>query len=144
MMGSMIEKKCLEDGNVATGNSPTTIKYTKVPYQNKWQESITLHWETQPWSTQKNFMIMRQYFPWLWCDPYPLHARGPKLCLFLVRWSVICCQDGCLMAFAKGAMPEEYLSHNFESNAWEDTRPIWCLSYPSGGAPLIPGHYVSW
>jgi len=21
----------------------------------------------------------------------------------LVRWSVICCQDGCLMAFAKGA-----------------------------------------
>ena len=36
------------------------------------------------------------------------------LCLFLVRWSVICCQDGCLMAFAKGALPEEYLSHNFD------------------------------
>ena len=35
------------------------------------------------------------------------------LYLFLVRWSVICCQDGCLMAFAKGALPEEYLSHNF-------------------------------
>jgi len=34
-MGSMIEKNGLEDGNVATGNSPTTIKYTKVPYQNK-------------------------------------------------------------------------------------------------------------
>ena len=36
------------------------------------------------------------------------------LCLFLVRWSVICCQDGCLMAFTKGALPEEYLSHNFD------------------------------
>jgi len=36
------------------------------------------------------------------------------LCLFLVRWSVICCQDGCLMAFAKGALPEDYLSHNFD------------------------------
>jgi len=36
------------------------------------------------------------------------------LCLFLVRWSVVCCQDGCLTAFAKGALPEEYLSHNFD------------------------------
>jgi len=36
--------------------------------------------------------------------------------MFLVRWSVICCQDGCLtrMPFAKGALPEEYLSHNFD------------------------------
>jgi len=32
----------------------------------------------------------------------------------LVRWSVICCQNGCLMAFAKGTLPEEYLSHNFD------------------------------
>jgi len=36
------------------------------------------------------------------------------LCLFLVRWSVIYCQDGCLMAFAKGALPEKYLSPNFD------------------------------
>jgi len=38
------------------------------------------------------------------------------LCLFLVRWSVIYChwQDGYLMAFDKGALPEEYLSHNFD------------------------------
>ena len=28
--------------------------------------------------------------------------------------------------------------------AMEDTRLIWCLSHPSGGAPLIPGRYVSW
>ena len=46
--------------------------------------------------------------------------------------------------FAKGALPEEYLSHNFDEYCLEDTRLIWCLSYPSGGAPLIPGHYVSW
>ena len=36
------------------------------------------------------------------------------LCLFLVRWSVICRQDGCLVSFDKGALPEEYLSHNFD------------------------------
>jgi len=53
-------------------------------------------------------------FPRLWYDPYPLYARGLGLCPFLVHWSVICCQDGCLMAFAKGALPEEYLSHNFD------------------------------
>ena len=47
-------------------------------------------------------------------DPYPLHARGPGLCHLLVRWSVICCQDGCLVAFAKGTLPEKYLSHNFD------------------------------
>jgi len=57
---------------------------------------------------------MRQYFPRLWYDPYPFHAPGLGLCFFLVSWSVICCQDGCLMAFAKGALPEEYLSHNFD------------------------------
>jgi len=32
------------------------------------------------------------------------------------------------MALAKGALPEEYLSH-LTSNAREDTRPIWCPSY---------------
>jgi len=46
--------------------------------------------------------------------------------------------------FAKGALPEEYLSHNFDEHCLEDTRLIWCLSYPSEGAPLIPGRYVSW
>jgi len=35
-----------------------------------------------------------------------------------VRWSVICCQDGCLMAFAKGALPEEYLTHNFDEQCF--------------------------
>jgi len=57
---------------------------------------------------------MRQYFSRLWYDPYLLYARGPGLCPSLVRWSVICCQDGYLMAFAKGALPEEYLCHNFD------------------------------
>jgi len=58
---------------------------------------------------------MRQYFPRLWYDPYHLYARGLGLCLFfLVSWYVICCQEGCLTAFCKGALPEEYLSHNFD------------------------------
>jgi len=51
----------------------------------------------------------------LWvCSLFAYMCR--RLCLFLVRLSatVICCQDDCLMAFAKGALPEEYLSHNFD------------------------------
>ena len=67
---------------------------------------------------------MLQYFPRLWYDPYLLHARGLGLCLFLLRWSVICCQNVCLVAFAKGSLPEEYPSHILTSNAWENTRPI--------------------
>jgi len=31
----------------------------------------------------KHMMIMRQYFLRIWYDPYPLHARGLGLCLFL-------------------------------------------------------------
>jgi len=63
----------------------------------------------------KHMMILREYFSRLWYDPYPLHARGLLgLCPFLVRWSVICFQDSCLMYFAKGALPEEYLRHNFD------------------------------
>jgi len=87
----------------------------------------------------KHGMIMHQCFPRLWYDPYPLYACGLCLCLFLVSWSVICCQDGCLTAFAKcahnaplGASPEEYKVHCpksisvtiLTSNAWEDTRLI--------------------
>jgi len=64
-------------------------------------------------------MIMRQYFPRLWYDLYPLHARGLGLYLVLVRWSVICCQDGCLMAFAESALPEKYLRHNFDEQCLE-------------------------
>jgi len=59
-------------------------------------------------------MIIRQYFPRLWYDPCPSYVRGLGLFLYLVRWSVICFQDGCLMAFAKGALSEAYLSHNFD------------------------------
>jgi len=44
---------------------------------------------------------------------YPCVVYG-QVSFLLVRWSVICCQDGCLMALAKGALPEEYLSHNFD------------------------------
>jgi len=74
---------------------------------------------------------------------YPCVACG-QVSFLLVSWSVICCQDGCYHDLAKGSLPEEYLKVTIlTSTAWEDTRPIWCLSYPSGGAPLIPGCYVS-
>jgi len=62
----------------------------------------------------KHIILMRQHLSRLWFKPYLLHAHGLGLSLFLVRWSVICCQDGGLMAFAKGASPEEYLIHNFD------------------------------
>jgi len=45
----------------------------------------------------ENIMMIHQYFPRLWYHPYPLYARGLGLCLFLVRWSVICGHDGCFM-----------------------------------------------
>jgi len=32
-------------------------------------------------SSVKHRMIMRQCLPQLWCDPYPLYARGLGLCL---------------------------------------------------------------
>ena len=41
----MMEKKCLEDGNVATENCPTTMQYTTLPQQTRCQGSITLHWD---------------------------------------------------------------------------------------------------
>ena len=31
-----------------------------------------------------------------------------------------------------------YITIVVVDDAWEDTRLIWCLSYPSGGAPLSP------
>jgi len=92
----------------------------------------------------KHMMIMRQYFARLWYDPYPLHARGLGLCFFF--------EFACLWSAAKTVVwrlllkvhcPKSISVTILTTNAWEDTRPIWCLSYPSGGAPLIPGHYVS-
>jgi len=48
------------------------------------------------------------------------------------------------MAFAKGALPEEYLGHNFDEQCLGGHWAYLMSSYPSGGTPLIPGHYVSW
>jgi len=55
------------------------------------------------WSVDMSCLFCSKYddntsvFPQLWYNPYPLYARGLGLCLFSVRWSVICCQDGCFM-----------------------------------------------
>ena len=92
----------------------------------------------------KHMMIMCQYFPRLWYDPYQLHARGLGLCLFF--FSELVCDllpRRLFHGFCQRCIARRV---SLTSNAWEDTGPIWCLSYPSGGAPLIPGHYVfgSW
>jgi len=91
----------------------------------------------------KHVMIMRQYSPRPRYDPYPLHARGLCVCFCLVRWSAICCQDGSFMASPKAHCPKSISVTILTSTAWEDTRLIWYLSYPSGGTPLMPGRYVS-
>jgi len=51
--------------------------------------------------------------------------------MFVVSW------------FAKGALPEEYLGHNFDEHCLQDTMLIWCLFYPSarrrrGFSPKLP------
>jgi len=64
-------------------------------------------------------------YPCVTCD---------QVSFFLVSWSAICTQDGCYHGLVKGALPEEYLKVTIlTSTAWENTRLIWCLSYPSGG-----------
>jgi len=54
------------------------------------------------------FAYVRMYVPVcsLWSGLFPVSL--------VMRWSVIWCQDGCLTAFAQGALPEEYLSRNFD------------------------------
>jgi len=86
--------------------------------------------------------------------PYPLlvhvvlfslaHIYGLGLGHFSALVSVWPAAKTVLSRFAQGALPEEYLSHNSDEHCLDDTRLIWCLSYPSGGALLIPGRYVSW
>jgi len=75
---------------------------------------------------------MCQYLTRLWYDPYPLHAWSRSLSFF----SALVCDllpRRLFHGFAKGALPEEYLSHNFDEHYLEDTRLILCLSYPNGG-----------
>jgi len=69
--------------------------------------------------------------------------RSRSLSFFLVRWSVICYQHGCFVASPKAHCPKSISVTNLTSTAWEDTGLICCLSYPSWGAPLIPGRYIS-
>jgi len=61
--------------------------------------------------------------------------KGLGLCVF---YALVCdlLPRRLFHGFAKGALPEDYLSHNFEKHCLEDTRLIWCLSYPRiNGAP---------
>jgi len=91
----------------------------------------------------KHMMMLCQYFPWLWNDPYPLHARGLGLCHF---FSALVCDLLPRRLFhgsPKAHCPKSILVTILKCNAWEDTWLIWCLPYPSGGTPLIPGRYVS-
>ena len=94
---------------------------------------------------------------WWWCvgtspnsSSIPTHCTcGQGLCLWSLTFlssALVCDLLPRLLfhGFAKGALPEESLGHNFEDHCLDDTGLIWCLSYPSEEAPLIPGRYVSW
>jgi len=62
------------------------------------------------------------------------------LCFFLLRWSVICCQDGCFMVRQRRIARRVSQSHFWRALLGaSDIRLICCLSCPSGVAPLIPG-----
>jgi len=76
------------------------------------------------------------------CLVYPLRTFVVQVSVLLVSWSIICCQDGYFMVNQR-LITEEYLSHNLDEHCLWDTRVIWCLSNPSGGAPFS-GRYVSW
>jgi len=94
----------------------------------------------------KHMMIMRQYFPD--SGTIPTHCMRGSRSLFSIFLQ-------CAGLWSAAKMVVWWLSPKVHcpkiisvtilmNNAWEDTRLIWCLSYISGGAPLIPGHYVSW
>ena len=57
-----------------------------------------------------------------------------QVSFLLVSWSMICCQDDCLpaMAFAKGALPEEYLSHNWLARGCMPAHQHCDVFYPLG------------
>ena len=111
----------------------------------------THHPDTPPYPSSS--VIMLCLFCWTYDDnvsvlsptlarslPIEYASRWSRSLVFLVRWSVICCQHGCYHGLAKGALPKEYLKVTLlTSAAWEDTRVSWCLSNPP-----FPGHYLSW
>ena len=105
------------------------------------------HFDLTTWHVcfVKHMMIMYQYFPRFWYDPYPLYARGLCLCLFFQcagLWSAA--KTVVWWLLVKVHSPKSIAVTILTINVWEDTRPIWCLSYPSGAVPLIPGNYDSW
>jgi len=65
----------------------------------------------------KHMMIMRQYFPRLCYDPYPLMACAWSRPLSSFR-ALVCdlLPRRLFHAFAKGALSEEYLTHNFDEH----------------------------
>jgi len=139
---------------------PLGVMFSNAVSKLKAQSSkVSFHWNLAKETFELWALSFRKWHPkwdWLYCFVlwcmcacmYPcvsLCVNCGQVSFLWVSWSVICCQDGCSTAFAKGALPEEYLKVTIlTSTAWEDTRLIWYLSYSSGGAPLIPGRYVSW
>jgi len=69
-------------------------------------------------------MIMRQYFPRLWYDPYQLHARGLGLCLFFSELVCDLLPRRLFDGFIKVHCPKSILVTILTRNAWEDTGPI--------------------
>jgi len=60
----------------------TTSTPGLVPTVAKDRATLNIHSTHSPTDRRITLMIMRQYLPRLWYDPYPLHARGLGLCLF--------------------------------------------------------------
>jgi len=130
--GKMYQEKMYQIRLVGKKNSEWKKEGSceKERRKKKWkQDSLAMHFGTRRRMVTLYFCVcahvcIRVYFQWagLW-----------SAAKTVVRWLLL-----------KVHCPKSILVTILTSNAWEDTGPIWCLSYPSGGAPLIPGHYVSW
>jgi len=107
---------------------------------------VSFHWNVAKETFELGALSFRKCHPKWDClylpKKSPLATWG-QVSFLLVSWSVIWCQDGCSTAFAKGALPEECLSHNFEEQylwghwdylmlflpSWVGTIHAWALRF---------------
>jgi len=70
-----------------------------------------------------------------------VHVWSRLLSFWLVVYDLLL-RDGRELS-PECALSEEYSCHNLDEHCLEDTRVVWCLTYPREGTPFL-GRYVSW
>ena len=90
------------------------------------------------WRLQRKLWSFKKYYKKMKVETQEIERSLPASILLHTTCTVV------WWLLLKVHCPKSISVTILTSNVWEDTRPIWCLSYASGGAPLIPGHFVSW